>query len=217
MPGPRVSRFSATRTDLLACRAQIALARAGRDLLEDKRNELMKELRRTAERLVDEDDALERAAAGARAALGSAEAFDGPEAVHSAALAAAGDVWVGMRPVNVMGVPLAIIEAPPLRRPAAGRGYALSGTSPRTDHVAERFEEELDAVVRVASAELRLHRLADQIRVTTRRVNALEHVVVPGLEREHRAIRMTLEERERQERFRLKRVKAGRRRPGGPR
>ena len=60
----------------------------------------------------------------------------------------------------------------------------------------------------VAAAELSLRRLAEEISRTTRRVNALEHVVVPRLERERDAIAMVLAERELEDRVRLRRARA---------
>jgi V/A-type H+-transporting ATPase subunit D len=196
----------------VACRAQIGLAAQGCQLLEDKRHELMKELRRTAEAVLEEADALERAAASAREALSVAEALDGPEALRSAALVAEGDASLAVTTVSIMGIPVPEIEHRPWVRPRVRRGYALSATSPRIDAVAEGFEHELDLVVQVAAGEVRLSRLAAEIRATTRRVNALEQLVIPGLERERDAIRMALDEREREDQFRLRRLR--RRRSG---
>ena len=65
-------------------------------------------------------------------------------------------------------------------------------------------EEQVD-ILDLATIELRLRRLAEEIGTTTRRINALESVVLPRLERERDQIRSVLDERERQDRFRLKR------------
>ena len=56
----------------------------------------------------------------------------------------------------------------------------------------------------------KLQKLIDEIGTTTRRSNALEHVVIPRLRRELKQIQSALDERERQDRFRLKRIKARR-------
>jgi V/A-type H+-transporting ATPase subunit D len=66
----------------------------------------------------------------------------------------------------------------------------------------------LELVVHVAADELRLRRLAAEIGTTTRRVNALDHVLIPALEERYRQVRATLDEREREDHFRLRRVKA---------
>ncbi|MEA2058065.1 MAG: V-type ATP synthase subunit D, partial [Actinomycetota bacterium] len=93
----------------------------------------------------------------------------------------------------------------PVGRSRIGRGYSLAGSSPRIDRVAEQFEGEIALLLELAVSELRLRRLVDEIGRTNRRVNALESVVLPRLERERAQIQGILDERERQERFRLKR------------
>jgi V/A-type H+-transporting ATPase subunit D len=105
-----------------------------------------------------------------------------------------------------MGLRFPEIDHGPLRRACTDRGYGLVGTSPHIDAVADDFESTLELLLEVATQELRLRRLADAIGSTTRRVNALEHVLIPRLQEDCRRIQATLEERERQERFRLQRV-----------
>jgi H(+)-transporting ATP synthase subunit D len=91
-----------------------------------------------------------------------------------------------------------------------GRGYTLAGSSAYVDRAAEGFESVVSLLLELAAEELRLRRLVDEIATTTRRVNALESVVIPQLEREQRTIQSVLDERERQDHFRLKRYMARR-------
>jgi len=79
---------SATRSELLARRARIRLAGQGRDLLKDKRAALMREFAGLQAEVLAELRRLEQGASAARRALAEAVAFDGPEAVGAAALAA---------------------------------------------------------------------------------------------------------------------------------
>lgn len=196
----------ATRTALLVRRAQIALAERGRDLLQDKREQLMAEFRSTARTVLEGSDALQAAGAAARTSLGRARALDGPDAVASAAFAATGRVDVEADVATIMGVRVPRIEHRPLGRTLLGRGYSLASTSPRIDDTAERFEATVDLVLQVAAGEVRLRRLAAEIGTTTRRVNALEHVVIPRLVAGRNQIQRVLEEREREDHFRLKRL-----------
>src|SRR5574342_718368 len=99
-----------TRMELLAVKGQITLAEQGRDLLKEKRNALMKEFMKIAETVMRGSDELEQAAADARRSLARAEALDGPEAVHSAAFAAQGELTLSVEGAFVMGVPVPIIE-----------------------------------------------------------------------------------------------------------
>jgi V/A-type H+-transporting ATPase subunit D len=200
-------QITPTRMELLARRAQIELAVQGRDLLKDKRNALVKELRKVADVVLRGSDALEQAAAESRRALHLAMAMDGPESVRSAALAAAGEIFIEAGGATIMGVQVPEITHQAVGRALDHRGYSLAGTSARIDAVADSFEHQLELLLEVATSELRLRRLAEEVGKTTRRVNALEHVLIPRLEQQRDYIQMMLEEREREDLFRLKRVK----------
>lgn len=196
-----------TRMELLAKRAQIALAQQGRDLLKEKRNALWKELMKTADVVMRESSEVEQIASAARRALVQAEALDGREAVQSAAFAAQQHISIEVTGANVMGVPVPVIERKKLARSPLQRGYSLASTSGRIDEAAARFEDELEGIIELAVSEMRLRRLADEIRKTTIRVNALEVILLPRLEAERAYIESVLAEREREDLFRLKRVK----------
>jgi V/A-type H+-transporting ATPase subunit D len=128
--------------------------------------------------------------------------------VAAAAAGAAGDILIRVESQSVMGVPIPVIAPRDLVRDPDARGRALEATGPAVELAAERFEEELSVAIRIASMEARARRLAREIRRTSSRVNALRTRVIPGLEAETRAIAFALEQREREDRFRLKRVKA---------
>lgn len=203
-----MEQVNPTRMELLAKRSQIALASQGRDLLKEKRNALWKELMKTADVVMRGSNELEQVAGEARRALARAEAFDGREGVQSAAFAARREVSIEVTGVNVMGVPVPVIERKRIGRSNAQRGYSLASTSHRIDTAAARFEDELELVIELAASEMRLRRLAEEIRKTTIRLNALEMVLIPRLEAQRAYIESVLEEREREDTFRLKRVKA---------
>lgn len=194
--------------ELLAKKAQIALAMQGRELLEQKRTALMREFLRLADRVLAESDALQGAAAEARRALARAEAVAGTEAVRSAAMATRSELTLEVQTANVMGVRVPVIEQKRVARSVLGRGYSVATTSVTIDEAAAAFEAEVDSMIQLAESELRLRRLAAEIQRTSRRVNALEHVLIPRLIAEREYIQMALDERERADHFRLKRVKA---------
>lgn len=202
----------ATRAALLERRARIRLAERGRDLLQDKRKELLRAFREIAEGALDASERLGQTSAQARAELRTSEALDGPDAVWSAGWASDDQVAVTARVQTIMGVRVPVIEHEPVGRPRTERGYALSSTHPRIDRVAARYEAVVDVLLELASTELRLRRLGEEIGKTTRRANALEYVVLPDLEAERRAIALKLQERERESTFALRRVKAHRER-----
>ncbi len=202
-----INKTSITRMELLAHEEQITLAKQGRELLEQKRTALMKEFMRIAYTVFEHSDALQHAADKARQALARAEATAGTEAVRSAALASRAEFPLMVTTTNVMGVKVPHIEQKRIGRSVVGRGYSIVDTSLTIDEVASAFENEVELIIQLAESELRLKRLAEEIQSTSRRLNALDHLLIPRLESERDFIQMALDERERSDHFRLKLMK----------
>jgi len=202
-----MKKTSVTRMELLAHKEQIALAIQGRELLEQKRTALMKEFMRIAFSVLEHSDALDHAADKARQALARAESVAGSEAIRSAALAARAEFPLQVTTTNVMGVRVPHIEQKRMERSMLGRGYSIVDTSLTIDEVASAFEYEVELIIQLAESELRLKRLAAEIQSTSRRLNALDHLLIPRLESERDFIQMALDERERSDHFRLKLMK----------
>lgn len=200
-------KVACTRMELLARKEQIALAKQGRDLLEQKRTALLKEFLHMADTVVERSDVLQLAASEARLSLARAEATAGTEAVLSAALASRDELPLEVTTTSVMGIRVPHIEQKRVSRSILGRGYSITGTSLTIDEAAAAFEAEVDAIIQLAETELRLTRLAAEIQRTSRRLNALENLLIPRLEAERDFIQMALDERERSDHFRLKLVK----------
>lgn len=199
-----------TRMALLAARARLGLARQGQALLEQKRDALLREFYREVRVVFAAREELDAAARSARLALDEARVRLGGETVAAAAAGSSGDVAIETETTTVMGVAVATIAPRSLVRRADARGRDPSISGPALELAAERFEEELAVAIRLATVEARVRRLAAEIHRTTSRVNALRTRVVPRLEDEVRTIAFSLEQREREDRFRLKRVKAAR-------
>ncbi len=202
-----MKKVTTTRMEMLARRAQLALAGQARDLLERKRTALVQEMLQEADTAMQRSDVLQNAAAEASQALARAEATAGPQVVRSAALAARDKLLLDVRTINVMGIQVPRIEQKSVAHSALGRGYSITGMSATVDEAASAFETEVDAFVQLADSELRLTRLAAEIQGTSRRLNALDYVLIPSLEAEYELIKVALDERERSERFRLKLAK----------
>lgn len=202
-----MSNVSVTRMELLARKAQIVLARQGRDLLEQKRAALMKEFMRTADTALERSDALQISAAEANRSLARSEAMAGAEFVRSAALASRGGFRLEVTNRRVMGVRVPHIEQKSASRSFLERGYSIIATSISIDETASAFEREVEAIIQLAETELRLTRLGNEIQRTSRRLNALDHFLIPRLKAERDFIQMALDERERADHFRLKLVK----------
>jgi V/A-type H+-transporting ATPase subunit D len=107
-----------------------------------------------------------------------------------------------------MGVVVPEIEASSVRKGVLDRGYGMLGTSAVIDEAAEAFEDLVEAIIEAAEIETTMKRLLDEIESTKRRVNALEFKVIPELTEARDFIKMRLDEMEREELFRLKKIKA---------
>ena len=202
-------QISPTRMNLLQRKAQAKMARDGAELLRNKRDALMQEFMELLRPLLDEREKLAEISQQAFQSLLMARALDGQEAINSVAFATARDVTVEVNLEKIWGIGIPEVKAPDgyIRGPL-DRGYAITSTSARIDETAEAFEQVLEAVVRMAPTEVKLKRLGGEIRKTTRRVNALEEMIIPRYDKQIKYIQRTLEEREREDIFRLKRIKA---------
>lgn len=202
-----MEQVPATRSELLARRARLELAVRGRVLLEEKRDQLMEQFRKAADVILSEAGRLDEMAGSARRALALAEAAEGPERVRSAAVLARRNIGLSARQITVAGVRIAEIDYEPLGRGRMMRGQGPTGGAAHIDETAAEYEAVVEQLLRVAAYELRLRRLSEEIGITNRRVNALATIVIPQLEAQVRLIMARLEERERQEIYRLKRIK----------
>src|SRR5216117_1041648 len=106
---------------------------------------------------------------------------------------------------NVIGVSIPDVEVKV--RPLEGYPYSMIGTSAKLDEAVALMTEAVKNVVELSAAEAAIHRLAEAISATKRRVNSLENIVVPRIENTIRYIEMSLQERSREDFFRLKRIK----------
>lgn len=202
-----MEQASPTRTELLTRRAQIRLAQQGADLLKGKREALVREFIAELKRFVAEREAMSRTLAAAVQALMRCLALDGREAVASVALAARRAVEVELEEKNIWGIRVSQATSDYHARPAGGHRHSAIGASARIEDATERFEESLESLLKVAPLDRKMRRLAEEIRKTTRRVNALEQRLLPALQSEVDYIRAVLDQREREDIFRLKRLK----------
>ncbi|MGA7076927.1 MAG: V-type ATP synthase subunit D [Halobacteriota archaeon] len=196
-----------TRMELIKKRAQIKLAEQGRDLLREKMDALIQEFFHIMVSVSKSREELEIAAEAAQRSLCVAEAVDDLVALRSASFATKRALSLDIQGKNIMGVPVPLVERKTVAQSVLERGYSLIGTSGRIDEVAERYEVELDLIIGLAETETSLRRLGDEIQTNRRRVNALEQVLIPELKRQKKYIKIAIEEREREDLYRLKKVK----------
>ena len=204
---PDLENVSPTRMNMLALRAQAGLALQGVDLLKRKRDALVAEFFAFVKRTLEARENLAAACGQAFRFLVLVKAQEGREAVESRALAGRCEIVLDIRTHSVWGVKIPEIKEMNFVRGPLERGYSPTGGSLRVEVAARKFERILSLLVEIAGIEARLRRVGAEIKKATRRVNALEQVVIPRTLGQIRFIRGTIEQREREDIFRLKRIK----------
>ncbi len=196
-----------TRMELIKLRRRITMAKKGHALLKMKRDGLIMEFRtilEDAKRVIDE---MVQRYREAQEKLALAMAADGVVAVKSIALSVDKEPSFTLKRKNIMGVVVPVIKREIVRKSVAERNYGIIGTTARIDEAVEAYEALIDAILEVAEIETTLKRLIDEIERTKRRVNALEFRVIPSMEDAARYITFKLEEMDRENIIRLKKIK----------
>ncbi|MCU0859324.1 MAG: V-type ATP synthase subunit D [Thermoplasmata archaeon] len=196
-----------TRSELLEVTKKIKLTKNGHKILKLKRDGLILEFFKILDQAKDLRTEIAKRYLEAQERIVIANAVDGVIAVRSAAYALTIHPEIELRSRNLMGVVVPEIKSSKLSAPLDERGYGVIGTSPRIDEAADAYEKLMETVVKAAELETTMKKLLDEIERTKRRVNALEFKVLPELEEAERFIRFRLEEMERDNIFRLKRIK----------
>jgi V/A-type H+-transporting ATPase subunit D len=192
---------------LLQRQNQVGLAQQGVELLKRKRDAAVVDFFNIVRRTLTAREQLTRSAQASYVRLALAKAVEGRETVEAAALADPRRLEIAIETKNLWGTRVPTIAGGTVRRSLMARGYDPAAVTARTVESAERFEELVSALLDVATTELALRKVGQEIRRTTRRVNALEQVVIPRIRGEIRYIRDVLEQRAREDVFRLKRNK----------
>ncbi len=193
--------------NLLQRKQQAKIATQGVDLLKRKRDALVADFFNIVRQALTAREQLTKISEEAYVMLALAKAWEGREALEAAAMADRRDVLVDIDVRNVWGTKIPEVAVKEVRRTLLERGHNPTSTSLRTVESASNFEDVLHAILEVAATEIKLRRIGEEIKKTTRRVNALEQVVIPRLIGEIRFITAVLEQRAREDVFRLKRIK----------
>jgi V/A-type H+-transporting ATPase subunit D len=202
-----ISGIRPTRIELLKLKKQEIIASKGHDLLQEKLDAMVIEFFRYVDAYADLRDDLDQQVAGALLAIKEAGTVIGDQKLEELAVSTPGmeDIPMGFR--VIMGVRVPMIGEAGAGTEGSRRSYSYLGTSARTDEASRAFKEVSATALKLAELEGTVRRLAAEIKSTRRRVNALEHVLLPRLRDTRRYIEMHLEEREREDLFRRKRTK----------
>lgn len=198
-------RLNATRLDLLRARRELRRVRHGASLVRRKREALVAELFRTARPALDVRDRIVAAVTDATQLLIDALAVHGHRGV-SAMSVPVRSITLEVQATTVWGIPVAeVTREQPVSRTLEARGTHPALTGPTAAGTASRFEELTALLIEAAPREQRLRRLGDAVSRATRQMRTLEQRVAPSLEGQIARVRRQLDEREREDRLRLKR------------
>lgn len=203
-----LEEYKPTRSQLLQVRRVKRMAERGHRLLKLKRDALIVEFFKVLDRAREVRSNIADRYRVAEERLAIAAAVEGRIGVRSAAYAMVETPTLDLSTRNVMGIVVPRIDARSVRKGPHERGYGIIGTSARIDEAAEAYEALVEDVIVAAEIETTMRRLIEEIEKVKRRVNALEHRVIPELRETETFIRQRLEEMERENIFRLKRFKA---------
>lgn len=197
-----------TRMELTRLKKKLVTATRGYKLLKDKRDELMRQFLE----MVRENKALrEKVEAGIREANQNfvlARAGMSQEALNVALMAPKQEVYLEAEMKNVMSVEIPVFKSS-TRTPDPNDiySYGFAFTSGDLDDAVKKLADLLPDLLKLAECEKSCQLMAAEIEKTRRRVNALEHVVIPETRQNIRYITMKLDENERSSQTRLMKVK----------
>ncbi|MEM0302050.1 MAG: V-type ATP synthase subunit D [Archaeoglobaceae archaeon] len=197
-----------TRMELIKLRRRIKMAVRGHALLKMKRDglimefrELLEEAKVAIQKMVDNYNK-------AQQKLLIAMAVDGFPALRSIALSCCQiPPNFTLKRKSIMGVVVPVIKREKVARRAIEKPYGILSTSVRVDEAVTAYEELVDSILEVAEIETTIRRLLEEIERTKRRVNALEYRVIPRMNELARFIAFKLEEMDRENIIRLKKLK----------
>ena len=200
-----MAQTAPTKGNLNAAKRSRALADNGYELMDRKRNILIREIMELMDEAEDLQERIDSTFSEAYASMRLAEISMGGSA-QSGASAVPIDDSFSIRFRSVMGVELPVVSAEP--EEPSGPPYGLAFTSSDLDDAYFKFAEVKELIRELAETENCIYRLAYAIKKAQKRANALQNIVIPGLDSEIARISDALEEKEREEFVRLKVVKA---------
>jgi len=196
-----------TRSELINLKKKIKLSERGYNILKMKRDGLILEFFKVLETAKSSRGELQERYKRAVEMIALSNTLEGTIGLKAAAFSVKETPTISLKSKNIMGVVVPEITASKVKKGILERGYGVLGTSSVLDDTATAYEDLVEAIIRSAEIETTMKRLLDDIESTKRRVNALEFKVIPELTEARDFIKMRLDEMEREELFRLKKIK----------
>ena len=199
-----ILKIPPTKSNLFKLKQDLSFAKEGYELLDRKREVLIMELMQLIHSIKNLQRELASRLKSAYSEFQDAYVEMGSEEIERANFAYLEPLELTIRERSVMGVPIPEVSAAKqLKKTKIG----MLGSSPKFDSSSKKFLDVIPLLIEYAQANLTLTRLANEIKKTQRRVNALENIFIPDNEDTIKYITDVLEENDREDFFRRKRIK----------
>ncbi len=202
------AQVNPTRMELTRLKKKLVTATRGHKLLKDKRDELMRQFMDLVRENMQLRQRVEQGILSANQNFVIAKAGMTEEAMHTALMAPKQEVYLEPDEKNVMSVDIPVFDYR-TRTPDDNDiySYGFAFTSSDLDDAVRSLADILPEMIKLAECEKSCQLMAAEIEKTRRRVNALEHVIIPETQRNIKYITMKLDENERSTQIRLMKVK----------
>ena len=194
-----------TKGNLIIAKNTLALSKVGYALLDKKRNILIREMMNLIDEAKSLQSKIESTFTNAYSALEQANIDVGIETVEKIGYAIDVDDRLDIKFRSVMGVEIPIVVLPDEKMKPE---YGMKNTASSLDEAVSSFVKVKYMTKQLAQIETSVFRLADSIKKTQKRANALKNIMIPRYEEETKNIQNALDEKEREEFSRLKVIKA---------
>ena len=202
------TQVNPTRMELTRLKKKLTTAVKGHKLLKDKRDELMRQLLDLARENMELRRKVEAGISSANKNFVIAKAGMSEESLHAALMAPKQGVYLEAGKKNVMSVDIPVFQ---YKTRTADENdiysYGFAFTSSDLDGAVKSLADILPDMLRLSEVEKACQLMASEIEKTRRRVNALEHVIIPETQESIKYITMKLDENERSTQIRLMKVK----------
>ncbi len=195
----------ATKSNEIRIKEELAIAKDGKDLLEQKKDILIGHINLLSDRADQARKGLDEVLSRAYDKLERAILESGRASVEAAGLSVEAGMEITVRERSLMGVVLPLVS---IKKPVIRPEFGLGGSTATMDEVRRIILSASDLIAEIAEVEIGLQRLMRETKRTLKRINALSYIYIPLYEATVKFIEQSLEEKEREGLFQLKRIKA---------
>ena len=193
-----------TKGNLILAKNSLALALQGFDLMDKKRNILIREMMDLIEEAKGIQSQIDQTFRSAYAALQKANMEIGINTVQTISYTVPIEDSIRIKTRSIMGTEIPLVESQPSGNLPT---YAFYSTRESLDEARQAFEKVKELTIKLSMVENSAYRLASNIKKTQKRANALKNITIPHYQQLTKDISNALEEKEREEFTRLKVIK----------